>query len=110
MANTLSFLLQIVRRLEAATLPVWVFGGWAEELWRISQPRMHNDIDFLYPAASFEQFDHFISQANDVHEIRLKRFSHKRAILCQHVMIEFLLVQHEQNVHFTNFFSGRYKL
>ena len=109
-ANTLGFLLSVIKLFEEAELPVWVFGGWAEELWRITPKRTHNDIDFLYPAATFKDLDHFVAQAEDFQEIQAKRFSQKRAIVYQHVMIEFLLVQGANGHYFTNFFSGRYRL
>ena len=109
-ANTLSFLLSVIKFFEEADLPVWVFGGWAEELWQITPKRTHNDIDFLYPAATFEDLDRFVAQTEDFQEIQAKRFSQKRAIVYQHVMIEFLLVQGGDGHYFTNFFSGRYRL
>lgn len=106
--NTLTFLQAIVKRFDAATLPVRVFGGWAEELWQITPGRIHNDIDFLYSGATFEHLDHFLAQNMDIQEIQEKRFSHKRAISFQDVMIEFLLVQHDKQIYFTDFFSERY--
>ena len=108
-ANTLGFLLSVIKLFEEANLPVWVFGGWAEELWQITPKRTHNDIDFLYPVTTFEDLDRFVAQAEDFQEIQAKRFSQKRAIVYQHVMIEFLLVQGENGHYFTNFFSGRYR-
>jgi hypothetical protein len=108
--NTLPFVIEIVQRLEAANLPLWVFGGWAEELWQMAPPRAHKDIDFLHPADSFEQLNQFIAKASDLQEVQPKRFSHKHAILYQHIMIEFLLVQHDEKAYFTDFFSGQYRL
>jgi Aminoglycoside-2''-adenylyltransferase len=108
--NTLTFLLESTNRFTAAALPLWVFGGWAEELWQITPARVHRDIDFLYSAATFEQLDFFMAQMNDLQEIQPKRYSHKRAIMYQNVMIEFLLVQHAHETYFTDFFSGRYHL
>jgi hypothetical protein len=108
--NTLAFLLSVTRLFDEADLTVWVFGGWAEELWQITPGRIHNDIDFLYAATTFERLDCFIAQAKDLQEIPAKRFSHKRAILYQDVMIEFFLVQGADGNYFTDFFSGRYRL
>jgi len=51
-----------------------------------------------------------VARTNDFQEIAAKRFSHKRAILYEHVMIEFLLVQGTDGDFFTDFFSGRYRL
>jgi hypothetical protein len=108
--NTLGFLLSTIQLFEDADLPAWVFGGWAEEVLHLAPKRMHQDIDFLYPAATFEHLDRFIAQAKDFQEIQAKRFSHKRAILYRHVMIEFLLVQGNDGVFFTDFFWGRFRL
>ena len=108
--NTIDFLLSVIKLFQEADLRVWVFGGWAEELWQIAPRRIHDDIDFLYPAATFEHLDRFISQTKDLQEIQAKRFSHKRALVHQHVMIEFLLVQGVDGNYFTDFFSGRYHL
>jgi hypothetical protein len=69
----------MVSYLEEAALPVWVFGGWAEELLHIALKSIHKDIDFLFPAATFEHLDFFFAQTKDFQEIHAKRFSHKRA-------------------------------
>ncbi len=108
--NTLGFLLSVIHLFEESDLSVWVFGGWAEEIWQIIPGRMHNDIDFLYPATTFEQLDSFIAHTNVFQELPAKQFSHKRAILYQDVVIEFLLVQGVDGNYFTDFFSGRYHL
>jgi hypothetical protein len=108
--NTLGFLLSVIHLFEESDLSVWVFGGWAEEIWQIIPGRMHNDIDFLYPTTTFEQIDSFIAHTNVFQEIPAKQFSHQRAILYQDVVIEFLLVQGADGKYFTDFFSGRYRL
>ena len=108
--NTLGFLLSVLKLFEEADLPVWVFGGWAEELWQIASPRIHNDIDFLYPSMTFEHLDRFIARTENLQEIQAKRFSHKRAAIYRHILIEFLLVQGDDGNYFTDFFSGRYHL
>ena len=108
--NTLDFLLAVINRFESARIHVWVFGGWAEELWQITPAREHKDIDLLYCGATFEQLDAFIAQNMGFQEIQEKRFSHKRATIFQQVMIEFLLVQQDKAIHFTDFFSGRFRL
>lgn len=108
--NTLGFLLSVIELFEEANLPIWVFGGWAEELWQITPARIHSDIDFLYPARTFEHLDRFVAQTKDFQVIQAKQFSHKRALLYQDLMIEFLLVQGAARNYFTDFFSGRYRL
>lgn len=108
--NTFGFLLSVLELFDEVHLPVWIFGGWAEELWQLTPARIHTDIDFLYPAAMFESLDRFMTRTKEFQVIQAKRFSHKRAILYQHVLIEFLLVQGSDGNHFTDFFSGRYYL
>ena len=108
--NTLGFLLPVIHLFKESDLSVWLFGGWAENLWQITPGRIHNDIDFMYPATTFEYLDRFVAQTYDFQEIAAKRFSHKRAILYQDVMFEFILVQGNNEGYFTDFFSGRHRL
>ena len=107
--HTQAGVLEIIQFFEATKLSLWLFGGWAEELWAITPPRLHHDIDFLYPADSFQDLDQFIAKTNNLQEIQSKRFSHKRAIMYQDVMIEFLLVKQGDSTCFTDFFSGQYR-
>jgi len=109
-ANTLPFVLTLLERFEVARLPVWLFGGWAEEVWNISAPRVHRDIDLLYVAATFDALDQYIDRTSAVTEIRAKRCSHKRAVLYQGVMIEFILVEPHIEGHRTRFFTNLYEL
>jgi hypothetical protein len=108
--NTLPFLLFTIRMLAEARLSTWVFGGWAEELWGISAPRNHRDIDLLYPADDFMSLEDWLAKTEGVIEIVGKRFSHKRAIVYRQVMIEFLLLEREQDGHRSKFFSGLHTL
>jgi hypothetical protein len=63
-----------------AQIATWLFGGWAEELWHLSPPRLHRDIDLLYPARNFQQLDGWLLMASDeLIPIVAKRFSHNRA-------------------------------
>jgi hypothetical protein len=39
-----------------------------------------------------------------------KHFSHKRAVECQQVMIEFVLLEPTSDAYVTNYFDGRYQL
>jgi hypothetical protein len=94
--NDLDLLALVVDRLEAAGAGVLVFGGWAEELLRLTPPRPHADIDLLLPAASFAAVDRFLAAAvNAPKEIRAKRFAHKRAFRLNGVTIEITLVEHD---------------
>jgi len=94
--NDLDLLALVVDRLEAAGAGLLVFGGWANELLRLSPPRPHADIDLLLPAASFARVDPFLAAAaNAAEEIRAKRFAHKRAFRLNGVTIEITLVEHD---------------
>jgi hypothetical protein len=109
-ANTLPFVLATLERFHIARLPVWLFGGWAEEVWSMSAPRTHHDIDLLYVAHTFDRLDQFIDHTSAVTEICAKRFSHKRALLYQGVMIEFLLVEPQIEGYLSRFFTNLYEL
>ena len=107
MVNDVYFLSTTLDILRKAQINTWVFGGWAEELWAIAEPRSHNDIDLLYPAENFDCLDTFILAEPDFIEIEAKRFSHKRAVLRDGIMIEFFLVQSTGSNLFTAFFNGQ---
>lgn len=109
-ANTLPFVLTILKNFDIARLPVWLFGGWAEEVWGISAPRTHYDIDLLYVADTFDTLDQYIDHTSTMTEIRAKRFSHKRAVLYQGVMIEFILVEPQIEGYHSQFFTNLYEL
>lgn len=107
--NCFSFLCSTLEQFEQLGLKLWVFGGWAEELWQITPPRPHKDIDLLYPAASFATLDCLIGSEKQFSEIVLKRFSHKRALLYQGIMLEFLLVEGHGAKLTSSFFDRRYQ-
>jgi len=109
-ANTLPFVLATLKSFDIARLPVWLFGGWAEEAWGISAPHPHYDIDLLYVAPTFDALDQYIDQTSTFTEIRAKRFSHKRAVLHQGVMIEFILVEPQIEGYRSRFFIDLYEL
>ena len=109
--NSVHFLCSTLDRFQHAGIALWTFGGWAEELWQRIPARTHNDIDFLYPAASFELLDNIIATESFLFsKIPEKHFSHKRAILSGGVMLEFLLVQTSAPTFVTSFFDGHYRL
>jgi hypothetical protein len=109
-ANTLPFMLATLKNFDIARLPTWLFGGWAEEVWGLCVSRPHHDIDLLYVAHTFDVLDRYIAHTSSIAEIRAKRFSHKRAVLFQGVMIEFLLVEPQGEDYRTLFFMDLYEL
>ena len=109
--NSLDFVCSVMERFAQTHIVTWLFGGWAEELWRLSPPRPHHDIDLVYPAQNFQQLDQWLwARRGDFFPIVAKRFSHKRAVLCQQTMIEILLLEPQAGAYVTNFFNGIYHL
>ncbi len=103
--NDREFVRDIIRRLQDNQIAVCLFGGWAEELCGLSQPRTHVDVDLLYPATDFRELDSFFRRNEDWKEITLKRFPHKRAATVGGIMVEFVLVQKSDRGCFTFFFN-----
>ena len=103
--NTLDLLAEVVGMLADAQIKTWLFGGWAEELSGLCPPRLHRDIDLLYPARSFARLDEFLRTQSDVQEVTAKRFPHKRAWEWQGVLVEVFLVCPEAERLVTDFFG-----
>jgi hypothetical protein len=106
--NTLQFVRETMRSLSAAGVRSWLFGGWAEELHGLSAPRLHHDLDLLYPAEDFHRLDMFIRtgvKMGEIAEIASKRFGHKRAYERNGVMVEVLLLRPTPEGYVTDFFS-----
>ena len=104
-SNTLQFVDYVTNRLKEFRIETIIFGGWAEELARTIEPRPHKDIDLLYIADDFSLVDSFMKANNDIQEILPKHFPHKRAFMCNDVMIELLLLiptSHGYTTHFWN--------
>jgi hypothetical protein len=108
---TFDFVLGIMSRLAQAQIATWLCGGWAEELWGLCRPRPHQDVDLLYPAPNFARLDQWLAHTTDLADIPTKRFSHKRAVLWEGIMIEVVLLEpDEKGRYLTNFFNQRYQL
>lgn len=108
MENNIIFLTTAYALLHDAGIPVVVFGGWAEELQGVIDPRPHKDVDLLYESEDFAVVDAFLATCQAVKEILPKRFPHKRAFMFQGVMVELLLLQKEGERLITNFWN-KYK-
>src|SRR6185436_8531021 len=94
--NTSTTVTRIIRRLGDAGVPCILFGGWAEETLGLRKPRPHADIDLLLHAPSFETLDALLAApTQDLQEVPLKRFAHKRAFLFSGALTEVILVQQE---------------
>ncbi len=91
-------------------MATWLYGGWTEELWGLCPPKQHGDVDLLYPAPNFHRLDHWLSHTPDLSPIEGKRFSHKRAMLYEQVMIEVVLLEPQSEGYVTHYFDHRYTL
>lgn len=96
---------RVVSLLFGHGVDTWVFGGWAEEIRALSQPREHRDIDLLYPAHDFGRVDALFRQGA-LREIAGKRFPHKRAFELDGVMVELLLVRRDGARLYTDFWAA----
>ena len=108
-SHTFYFVRSIMHRFAAAGFAMWLAGGWAEELRGICPPRRHGDIDLLYPATDFCKLDEWLASAEDLPLVRPKWFSHKRAVLCEPVLVEIFLLEPQSKSHVTRFFDCRYE-
>jgi hypothetical protein len=102
--NDLDCVYDVVELLAKDGVHVWVFGGWAEQLLGLAEPRTHLDVDLLYPAESFDALD-----ALELPWIGAKRFPHKRAFAHDGVLVELFLVGHDTAGHYTDFPGGRHR-
>jgi hypothetical protein len=104
--NTKQLLREVVEFFSRNGITVWVFGGWAEELNEVIEPRPHKDLDLLYFSADFTAIDNVIKSEN-LPEIQGKHFHHKRAFLFKDVMAELFLVEQDKKGFYTNFWQQK---
>ena len=88
--NDSRFVVRVVRAARAAGLDVRVFGGWAEELLGLAEPRPHLDVDLLCRVDDPAAVDRFVAEHD---EVMPKRFPYKRACLIDSVLVEIFLVR-----------------
>jgi len=100
--NTIGFLLSVLDDL--VSLPVVVFGGWAEEILGLIPPKTHSDVDLLLAARDFAALEGLLAPDDRYAVIPQKRFSHKRAFERNGVRIEVFLV--DPDALCTNFFDS----
>ncbi|HEY9660448.1 MAG TPA: hypothetical protein V6C65_18500 [Allocoleopsis sp.] len=103
--NSKTVLHEVINFLEEDGITTWIFGGWAEELLGMAEPRSHKDIDLLYSAKTFERIDSLLRKNDQLREVTEKHFNHKRAFLYKNVLTEVLLVQTENGRKYTNFWA-----
>lgn len=92
MSNDIHHVRTVMNLLEEQGVTTWLFGGWAEELLGMAEPRDHHDVDLLYLAINFDPVDRFL-RTGAVQEIVPKRLPHKRAFMFDGVMTEIIIVQ-----------------
>jgi hypothetical protein len=102
--NDLDFVQDVVLMLGERGVKVWVFGGWAEQLVGLAEPRRHVDVDLLYPAESFDELD-----ALDLPWIGAKHFAHKRAFAHDGVMVEVFLMRSDDLGFYTELPGGTFR-
>jgi hypothetical protein len=102
--NDLDFVQDVVQMLGERGVKVWVFGGWAEQLVGIAEPRRHVDVDLLYPAASFDELD-----ALELPWLPGKRVAHTRAFAHDGVMVEVFLVKRDDLGFYTELPRGTFR-
>lgn len=110
MENKLANLVDLLTLLEENGIHAYIFGGWAEELWGLTPPRFHQEIDLLYLADNFERVDSFLLDCDCASEVAAKRFAHKRAFEWEGVLVEFILARREGERTITRFFRGEASL
>jgi hypothetical protein len=101
--NDIHLLRKTVSTLVQSGFHVAVFGGWGEELYGLSAPRKHHDIDLLVIDADLVTLDAFV-QARGV--VVAKRQTHKRAFTSEGVLVELFLVSTLEGQMLTNFWSS----
>lgn len=94
----------LVRQLAAHSVRAWLFGGWAEQVHRLAPPRLHKDVDLLYPAPDFALLDAFM-RTSGVREYDVKRSPCSRGFDHDGELVEFYLVQSNAECVFTDFWG-----
>ena len=108
---TFDFVLSIMHRLAQAQLATWLAGGWADELRGHCPPSPHQEDHLLYPAATIARLDQRLAHMPDLADIPAKHFAHKRAFLCEDILIEVVLLEpDEKGGYRTSVFTQRYQL
>ena len=102
MANTLALVRETLAGLTEAGFAAAVFGGWAEELHGLSQPRPHSDIDLTVVDPSLPLLDAYVQLRG---EIATKRQSHKRAYIAAGVLVELFIVGTRHDRFVTTFWD-----
>ena len=104
--NSKSLLIEVVNYLAKRDINVWVFGGWAEELNEMIEPRSHKDFDLFYFSQDFREVDDCMKNERIV-EIAGKHFHHKRTFVYKDVLTELFLVEKDENGFYTNFWGKK---
>jgi hypothetical protein len=90
--NDLQLVRSIVADLRDAGFEPLVFGGWAEELCAMAEPRPHEDVDIVLVAPELGALDAYVSDRSEVVE---KRLPQKRACLYDGVLVELFIARAE---------------
>ena len=88
--NCLALVRRTLAGLTDAGFNAAVFGGWAEELHGLAEPRAHSDIDLIVVDPSLRLLDEYIRDRGEVAD---KRHSHKRAFVSDGVLVELFILR-----------------
>jgi len=102
--NDLQFVERTLSLLADEGIEARVFGGWAEELLGLAEPRPHGDLDLLVAGDDWRGVDRLLERLD---EIEAKRFEHKRAFVLEGVTVELFLVRRDDAGLFTSFWDVR---
>ena len=105
MENTRDKFATVIKTLRKSGITCHLFGGWAEELLDLREPRQHGDIDLIYCDENFRQFDSVLQTLPEFAEVPLKRFRHKRAFQFLGTLCEVTLVQGPEERPTTHFWG-----
>lgn len=100
--NDLDFVHDVVQMLGARGVKVWVFGGWAEQLVGLAEPRRHVDVDLLYPAESFDELDALALPW-------IETAAYKRTFAHDGVMVEVFLMKRDDLGFYTELPGGTFR-
>jgi Aminoglycoside-2''-adenylyltransferase len=87
----LAVVMRAVDLLASYGLRTWVAGGWGEELRGLVAPRLHRDVDLLYPGRDLTRLD-----ALGLDWIAARRRPHRRGFDLDGATIDVLLVERDR--------------
>lgn len=106
--NTQQLVIKVLNDLRLNGFDIWLMGGWAEELQGLRPSGLHRDIDTVLLANGFTIFDAFLAESAWP-EVAVKRLPHKRAFLCEGVLVEVCLACKSKGTRVTNIWGYEFR-